>query len=95
MDTLSEVEGTQKERFERRLADMTKTNSSIVSSSQYDEIVRYLKADDKSSFEHKLKRKLKANNYILISFASLGIHDLLCVPVSAAEKVNVFTYIVH
>ena len=49
MDTLSEVEGTQKERFERRLVEVTKTNSSIVSSSQYDEIVRYLKADEKSS----------------------------------------------
>ena len=90
MDTLSEVEGTQKERFERRLGEVTKTNSSIVSSSQYDEIVRYLKTEDKSSFETKLKRKVKANNYTLISFASLGIHDLLGIPVSAAEKVNVF-----
>ena len=90
METLSEVEGTQKERFERRLEEVTKTNSSVVSSSQYDEIVRYLKADDKFSFECKLKRKVKANNYTLLSFASLGIHDLVCVPVSAAEKVNVF-----
>ena len=90
METLSEVEETQKERFERRLAEVTKTNSSIVSSSKFDEIIRYLKADDKPSFERKLKRKVKPNNYTLISFASLGIHDLLCVPVSAAEKVNVF-----
>ena len=41
MDTLSEVEETQKEKFERRLTEVIKTNSSIVSSTQYDEIIRY------------------------------------------------------
>ena len=65
---------------------MIKTNSSIVSSTQHDEIIRYLKADDKSSFQLKLKMKVKANNYYLISFPSLAIHDLLCVPVSVAER---------
>ena len=69
---------------------MIETNYSIVSSTQYDEIIRYLKADDKSSFQRKLKRKVKANNYSLINFPCLGIHYFLCVPVSGAEKVNVF-----
>ena len=90
IDTLSELVETQKEKFERRLTEVIKSNSSIVSRAQYDEIIRYLKADDKSSFQRKLKRKVKANNYSLISFPSLGLHDLLCVPVSSAEKVNVF-----
>ena len=50
-----------------------------------------MKADDKSSFQHKLKRiVVKAKNYSLINFASLGIHDLLCVPCSGAERRNVF-----
>ena len=62
MDTLSEVGETQKEKFERRLTEVIKTNYSIVSNTQYDEIIRYLKADDKSSFQRKLKRKVKANN---------------------------------
>ena len=63
-------------------------------STQYDEIIRYLKADDKSSFQRKLKRKVKANNYSLISFPSSGIHDFLCVPVSGAEKVNNFDHFI-
>ena len=94
MNTLSEVGETQKEKFERRLTEVIKTNYSIVSNTQYDEIIRYLKADDKSSFQRKLKRKVKANNYSLISFLSLGIHDFFCVPVSGAEKVNVFDYFI-
>ena len=72
MDTLSEVEETQKEKFKRKLTEVIKTNSSIVSSTRYDEIIRYLKADDKSSFQRKWKRKVKANNYSLISFPSLA-----------------------
>ena len=36
MDTLSEVVETQKEKFERRLTEVIKTNSSIVSSPQFD-----------------------------------------------------------
>ena len=86
IDTLSELVETQKEKFERRLTEVIKSNSSIVSRAQYDEIIRYLKADDKSSFQRKLKRKVKANNYSLISFPSLGLHDLLCVPVSVQKK---------
>ena len=94
IDTLSELVETQKEKFERRLTEVIKSNSSIVSRAQYDEIIRYLKADDKSSFQRKLKRKVKANNYSLISFPSLGLHELLCVPVSGAEKVNVFNHFI-
>ena len=94
MDTLSEVVETQKEKFERRLTEVIKTNSSIVSSAQFDQIMRYLKADDKSSFEPKLKRKVKANNYSLISFPSLGLHDVLCLPVSGAEKINIFNHFI-
>ena len=94
IDTLSELVETQKEKFERRLTEVIKSNSSIVSRAQYDEIIRYLKADDKSSFQRKLKRKVKANNYSLISFPSLWLHDLLCVPVSGAEKVNVFNHLI-
>ena len=73
---------------------MIKTNSIIVSSTQYDEIVRYLKADDKSSFQHKLKGKVKANNYSLISFPPLGRNGILFVPVLGAEKVNVFNHFI-
>ena len=94
MDTLSEVEETQKKKFERRLTEVIKTNSKIVSSTQYDEIIGYLKTDDKSFFQLKLKRKVNANNYSLISFPSLAIHNLLCVPVSDDEKINVFNHFI-
>ena len=94
IDTLSEVGETQKEKFERRMTEMIKTNSSIVSRTQYDEIIRYLKAGDKSSSQRKFKRKVKANNYSLINFPSLGIHDLMYVPVSGAKKVNVFNHFI-
>ena len=40
MDTLSEVGETQKKKFERRLTEVIETNYSIVSSTQYDEIIR-------------------------------------------------------
>ena len=36
MDTLSEVVERQKEKFDRTLAEVVKTNSSIVSSAQFD-----------------------------------------------------------
>ena len=90
IDNLSEVGETQKEKFERRLTEVIKTNSSIVSRTQYDKIVRYLKADDQSSVQHKLKRKVKTNNYFFFVFPSLGKSGILFVPVWGAEKVNVF-----
>ena len=61
---------------------------------QYDEIVRYLKADDQSSFQHKLKRKVKTNNYFFFVFPSLGKSGILFVPVWGAEKVNVFNHFI-
>ena len=94
MEPLSKVGITQKEKFERRLANVIKTNSRTVSNILSDESIRYLEADEKYSFQRKLKRKVAANNNFLIIFASLGEHDLLCVPVSGAQKLNVFNHFI-
>ena len=56
-----------------------KDNSSLLTKGQYDEIIKYLKPDDKSAFPRKIRRKVASNNYQLMSFPVLGIEDILCV----------------
>ena len=50
---------------------------------QYDEIIKYLKADDKSAFPWRIGRRVadrrKSNSYQLMSFPVLGIEDILCI----------------
>ena len=56
-----------------------KDNSPLLIKRQYNEIIKYLKADDKSAFPRKVRR-IASNNYQLMNFPVFGIEDILRVP---------------
>ena len=53
-----------------------KDNSPLLTKGQYNEIIKYLKADDKSAFLRKIRRRVASNNYQLTSFPVLGMEDI-------------------
>ena len=57
-----------------------KDNLRLLTKGQYDEIIKSSKADDKSAFSRKIRRRVASNNYQLMSFPVLGIEDILCIP---------------
>ena len=57
-----------------------KDNSPLLTKVQYDEIIKYLKADDKSAFLRRIPRRVANNSYQLMNFPGLGIEDILCIP---------------
>ena len=67
-----------KEKFVEWLNKNLKCNSSLLTGAQYEEIVRYLKSENKGGFERKLKRRVD-NKYQLLSFPVVGVEDVLCV----------------
>ena len=76
MDKLDDV----KERFVSLISSSSKSNSPLLSREQYDEIVNFLKAEDRSSFPRRLKRRVLNNKYQLMKFPSRDIDNILCVP---------------
>ena len=50
-----------------------KDNSPLLTKGQYDEIIKYLKVDDKLAFPRKIRKRVASNNYQLMSFPVLGI----------------------
>ena len=69
-----------KEKFMKQLNSNLKDNSPLLTKGQYDEIIKYLKADDKSAFPRKIRRRVASNNYQLMSFPVLGMKDILRIP---------------
>ena len=66
-----------KEKFVEWLNKNLKCNSSLLTGAQYEEIVRYLKSENKRGFERKLKSWVD-NKYQLLGFPVFG-EDVLCV----------------
>ena len=54
------------------------------------QIVKYLKADDKSEFQRKIRRRVASNNYQLMSFLVLWLEDILCI--SQKNKVRLSSF---
>ena len=52
-----------KEKFMEWLNSNLKDNSPLLTKGQYDEIIKYLKADDKSAFPRRIPRRVANNNY--------------------------------
>ena len=69
-----------KEKFVEWLNSNPKDNSPLLIKGQYDEIIKYLKADDKSAFPRKIQRRVASSNYQLMSLPVLRIEDILCIP---------------
>ena len=69
-----------KKKFMEWLHSNLKDNSPLLTKGQYNEIIKYLKADDKSAFLRKIRRRVASNNYQLTSFPVLGMEDILCGP---------------
>ena len=61
-----------------------KNNSTIMSVSIYSNIIKYLNAvqSDHSlkNFERKIEKRVKKHKYQLMSYPTLGLKDILCVP---------------
>ena len=69
-----------KEKFMKWLNLNLKDNSPLLTKGQYDEIMKYLKADDKSAFPRRIQRRVASNSYQSMNFPVLGIEDILCIP---------------
>ena len=67
-----------KEKFMEWLNSNLKDNSPLLTKGQYDEIIKYLKADGKSTFPRRIR--VASNSYQLMSFPVLGIEDIVCIP---------------
>ena len=65
-------------------------DSPLMIKGQYNEIVKYLKADDKSEFQRKIRRRVASNNYQLMSFLVLWLEDILCI--SQKNKVRLSSF---
>ena len=69
-----------KEKFMEWLNSNLRDNSLLLTKGEYDEIIKYLKADDKSAFPQRIRRRVASNSYQLMNFPVLGIEDILCIP---------------
>ena len=69
-----------KEKFMEWLNSNLKDNSPLLTKGQYDEIIKYLKAYDKSAFPRRIRRRVANNSYQLMNFPGLGIEDIFCIP---------------
>ena len=57
-----------------------KDNSPLLTKGQYNEIIKYLKADGKSAILRRIRRRVASNSNQLMSFPVFGIEDILCIP---------------
>ena len=57
-----------------------KDNSPLLTKGQYNEIIKYLKADGKSAIPRRIRRRVASNSNQLMSFPVFGIEDILCIP---------------
>ena len=48
-----------------------KYNSPLLTKGQYDEIIKYLKADDKSAFPRRIRRRVASNSCQLMNLCIL------------------------
>ena len=69
-----------KEKFMEWLNSNLRDNSLLLTKGEYDEIIKYLKADGKSAFPQRIRRRVASNSYQLMNFPVLGIEDILCIP---------------
>ena len=69
-----------KEKFMEWLKSNVNDNSPLLTKGQYDEIIKYLKVDDKSAFPRRIRRRVASNSCQLMNFPVLGIEDILCIP---------------
>ena len=51
------------EKFMEWLNSKLKDNSPLLTKGQYDQIIKYLKADDKSAFPWRIRRRVASNSY--------------------------------
>ena len=58
------------------ISSSLKSNSTVLSRERYDEILNILKAEDRSSFPRRLKRRALNNKYQLLKFSSLDVDDI-------------------
>ena len=54
-----------KEKFKEWLNSNLKDNSPLLTKGQYDDIIKYLKADDKSAYPRRIQRRVASNSYQL------------------------------
>ena len=69
-----------KEKFMEWLNSNLKDNSPLLTKGQYDEVIKYLKTDDKSAFPWRIQRRVASNSYQLMNFSVLVIEDILSIP---------------
>ena len=68
-----------KEKFKEWLNSNLKDNSPLLTKEQYDEIIKYLKADDKSAYPQRIWRRVASNNYQL--WNNCRVQDALKAPI--------------
>ena len=68
-----------KEKFKEWLNSNLKDNSPLLTKGQYDEIIKYLKADDKSAYPRRIQRRVASNSYQLRN--NCRVQDALKAPI--------------
>ena len=69
-----------KAKFMELLDSNLKHSSSLLTKEQYDDIRKFLKANDKSRFEKNLKKRVIKNQYKIMQFSALNIGEILFLP---------------
>ena len=81
--------GQTKEEHQRLfyewIASHSGTNSSLVTAKAYEDIKASLKGIPNHKPSRNLKKRLKRNNFKLISHEGLGLHDIVCVPADGTQ----------
>ena len=68
-----------KEKFKEWLNSNLKDNSPLLTKGQYDEIIKYLEADDKSAYPRRIQRRVASNSYQL--WNNCRVQDALKAPI--------------
>ena len=69
-----------RERFQDYLdVQLTKKNSTIITPETYNQIISFVK-DNNTKISDSLRKRISRNRYVLMSYPTLGLNDVLCIP---------------
>ena len=80
MNVADKVFQPPKERFQEYIdIQLTKKNATLITPETCNQIISFLK-DNKTDIPASLRRRISRNKYVLMSYPTLGLNDVLCVP---------------
>ena len=79
-----------RQRFQEYIDEqLFKKNSTIITPETYNQIVLFLK-DSKTEISASLRKRISRNKYVLMSYPTLGLNDVLCIPCAEVSTVTHF-----